>query len=148
VKILVTGSRDFNDYGAVARALTVAIDELKYRFPDDKRIIVMHGAARGADALAKEFVNKTERTFRSHGYTIQEVGYPARWNKHGKQAGPIRNALMVGKMPDLVLAFFLRGATNYGTTDCHTKAKIAGLETKVIWGDLLPESKPIVRIGL
>lgn len=67
---------------------------------------------------------------------IDREQYPADWEKHGKAAGPIRNALMLeeGK-PDLVLAFkdgfdwqFKRG----GTEHMVRIAKAAGVRTIVI----------------
>jgi hypothetical protein len=60
-------------------------------------LIVIHGAASGADSLAGEWA-------KSRQLIIEE--YPADWNKHGKSAGYIRNALMLEKgAPDLVVAF-------------------------------------------
>jgi hypothetical protein len=63
----------------------------------DKDLIVIHGAAQGADTFAGEWA-------KSRSLIIEE--YPADWSKHGKSAGFIRNAemLKLGN-PDLVIAF-------------------------------------------
>jgi hypothetical protein len=58
---------------------------------------VIHGAAPGADTLAKEWAA-------ARGIAV--TGWPADWPKHGKAAGPIRNRAMLyeGK-PDICAAF-------------------------------------------
>jgi hypothetical protein len=50
---------------------------------------------------------------------------PAKWNAHGRAAGPIRNGLMLKKWkPDGVVAF--QGGT--GTADMMAQAEAAGLK--------------------
>lgn len=77
---------------------------------------IIHGGANGADSLAHQY---------AHISGIPVTVYPADWKKHGRGAGPIRNAQMLteGK-PDLVVAF--PGGT--GTKDMVTRAKRAGVE--------------------
>lgn len=75
LKILVCGGRDYND----KEFLFYALDRIN---PD----IVVHGGAKGADSLAGEWCktrNKEERV------------YHAKWNLHGKAAGPLRNREML-----------------------------------------------------
>jgi hypothetical protein len=59
--------------------------------------VLIHGAAKGADSLA-------DRWARLNGVPVTQ--YPAKWNEHGRAAGPRRNEQMLkeGK-PDLVIAF-------------------------------------------
>lgn len=109
MRVLVCGGRAFANYEWLEKEL----DRLHrhHRFT-----VLIHGAARGADALAERwaFYNRVD---------IEK--YPAMWAKHGnKKAGPIRNTQMLqeGK-PELVVAF--RGGA--GTKDMVRKARAAGV---------------------
>lgn len=49
--------------------------------------VVLHGDCRGsADMAAKEWAKRNG---------VEEQAWPAEWEKHGKAAGPIRNAKMI-----------------------------------------------------
>ena len=90
VKVLVCGGRDFKDEKFAFQKL----DELhaKHDFT-----CLVHGDARGADMLAKRWAQQEG---------VKQLPYPAEWDKHGKRAGPIRNAEMLKlEQPDLVVAF-------------------------------------------
>lgn len=115
-RILVCGSRYWmgrDSYDAIVR-------ELK-RFPNAE--LVIHGGCGGADTQA--------------GRAATELGipvavYPANWKKHGKAAGPIRNALMLAEgRPDIVLAFHEDIGLGRGTADMVAKAKAADVEVRV-----------------
>lgn len=90
MKILVCGGRYYSNAELMARVL-IALRPTK----------IIHGAARGADALAAQCA---EISF------VDAEAFPADWypNKDGKvdrSAGPRRNAQMLKEKPDLVLAF-------------------------------------------
>lgn len=109
VKLLVTGGRDFRDQGAVNRAL----DDLHAVRPVWR---LVHGGARGADALGQRWASARD---------VTTVVYPARWSEHGRAAGPIRNQLMLDQQcPGLVIAF----PGGRGTADMVERAKKAGVE--------------------
>lgn len=116
-KILVTGSRDFDNGQMVLDAI---MDE---QTPGE-RIILIHGAAKGADELAG-----------IAGTYLPEIlvaSVPADWKNDGKfAAGPIRNAAMLDLEPDIVLAFYKTGAANRGTQNCVDQATARGIEVKV-----------------
>ena len=77
--------------------------------------LVIHGAARGADALAGEWAS-------FHG--IQTVTVPANWKGDGLAAGPKRNQLMLDLLePDQVVAF----PGGVGTADMVRRAEEAGV---------------------
>jgi len=119
-RLLVTGSRNFGNRGS--SDITLMRDSLKdarrtLANADFDRIILVHGAARGADQLAAS-VGK------SMGFVLE--AHPAQWNVHGKAAGPIRNKEMVDLGADLMLAF-PRGSSR-GTRGCMTLADKAGIE--------------------
>ena len=113
MKVLVCGSRSWDDYGAVESAL----GELVTR---RGRFTVMHGAARGADRLAG-------RAARALGLDVVE--YPAQWDRLGRRAGYVRNEQMLAERPDLVLAFHKDGSR--GTAHMIKLARDAGIEVEV-----------------
>ena len=89
------------------------------------RMVVIHGAARGADKLAEEAA-------RAFGMTVE--AHPADWETHGKAAGFRRNAEMVSLGADLALAFYKQGAGNKGTDHCARLAEAAGIPVRRITG--------------
>lgn len=107
MRVLVCGGRDFTDYEALAIALGMA-NLIRGPFS-----AVIHGNAKGADALAGQWA-------RAKG--IKEMKFTAQWALHGAAAGPIRNARMLkeGK-PQRVIAF----PGGIGTADMIAKAKAA-----------------------
>lgn len=112
MKVLVCGSRHFNDYELLKKTL----DEL----PTITEII--EGEARGADSLGKEYGIRRGITVRA---------FPAFWDKHGKAAGAIRNNQMLSEgKPDMVLAFLARDSR--GTKHMIEIAQKAGVETKIV----------------
>ena len=125
MRILITGSRDMNDYSKVAFAISAAIDELHRNNPDDKEIIIVHGAARGADTLAGDYVSQARSFLSNEGVSIREEKHPAKWREHGKAAGPKRNAKMVALGADVCLAF--PSSTSVGTLQCARMAEACGI---------------------
>ena len=103
-RILVTGSRTWDDYDLVRTALASACYQ---NFP----VTIVHGACpSGADAIASWWVQQMGRNL-----AITEERHPADWKKLGKRAGPVRNAEMVKLGADVCLAFIRdrsRGATH------------------------------------
>lgn len=111
MKVLVCGSRHFNDYARVEGILSgYAITE------------IISGMARGADALGERYALERGIHCRT---------FPADWTKHGRAAGPIRNGQMLreGK-PDLVVAFLAPGSR--GTANMIAQTKKAGVKTVVV----------------
>lgn len=111
MRVLVCGSRHFTD----CFILKEQLEKL-----DIKTII--HGDAKGADRMAGAYA----RT-----WGIEEVKFPADWNKHGKAAGPIRNTQMLkeGK-PDKVIAFLAKDSK--GTKNMIEQATKANIPVEVI----------------
>ena len=77
--VLVCGGRDFVDKSLVFNTL----DKVLAKYPEG--LMIVHGAANGADALAEAWCKDRE---------VMYVGVPARWKKWGKRAGPARNRQM------------------------------------------------------
>lgn len=115
-RILVTGSRDWDDYDLVHAGLATALF-------DHVPAIIVHGACpTGADAMASRFA----RLHRVIG--ISEELHPAQWRWHGRAAGPRRNQHMVQLGADICLAFIKDGSR--GATGCAAMAEAAGIPVR------------------
>lgn len=109
-RVLICGGRNFNDpltFGSWMGGIMNRVGKIA---------VIIEGGASGADTMAREFG-------KWKGIPVET--FPADWGKHGKAAGPIRNAQMLrdGK-PDLVVAF--EGGN--GTADMIRQARAAGVE--------------------
>ena len=116
MRILVTGSREWDSYSTVMLALFDAAW-------DAADVTVIHGGATGADSQAA-LVASIE------GWRVEE--HPAEWAKWGQNAGPKRNQEMVDAGADICLAFLKKGAANRGTRDCIGRAEAAGIPIRRI----------------
>jgi hypothetical protein len=113
-RILVTGSRDWDDTDTICTALDEALDHA----PD--RLLVVHGGCpTGADRIAGLWAIAAR---------VPAITYRANWKKHGRAAGPIRNREMVEAGADVVLAFIRNGSR--GATGCAALAEQAGIPTR------------------
>lgn len=88
MRVLVTGGRDYTDY----LALKTAMDMLP-----NKPAVVIHGNARGADALADRWALESG---------VFVLRMPALWDAQGKSAGMRRNAATISlTFPEYCVAF-------------------------------------------
>jgi predicted Rossmann-fold nucleotide-binding protein len=107
--VLVCGGRAFKDYMIVARTLNSLNDQHAFTK-------LIHGGAPGADTMAARWAE-------IHG-VYRQVFY-ARWDLHGRAAGPIRNKRMLDEgNPNLVVAF----PGGSGTADMIKQTRAAGVE--------------------
>lgn len=125
LRVLVCGGRDFGD--------GLMLDDALSRVRHHRGVShLIHGGARGADALADVWA-------RYHG--VPRSVFFAQWHTHGKAAGPIRNQRMLdeGKL-DLVVAF----PGGRGTEDMVRRATEAGVR---VWRPLdahfVPPDPPV-----
>ena len=112
MKIIIAGSRNFNDYNL----LKSSCDNLLTQFTN---IEIVSGTARGADKLG-------ERYAREKGYSIKQ--FPANWNL-GKSAGYIRNAEMA-QYADMLIAFW--DGTSKGTKHMIDLANKRSLRVEIV----------------
>lgn len=109
-RVIIAGGRDFDDRRALERIME--------RLPRPTR--VLSGGASGADRLGEWWARR---------YRVPFNVYPARWDEHGKIAGPIRNGEMA-ESADVLVAFW--NGKSRGTKNMIDTALRKGLEVHVI----------------
>lgn len=120
MRVLVCGSRYFRDWYLMRDTL------LEY-FTGAGDVLI-HGMAKGADQLSEAVLS---HQFNELNNMIGVERYHANWDKHGRAAGPIRNAQMLKEgRPDLVIAFLAPNSS--GTANMIAQAEKAGVPVKVI----------------
>lgn len=95
VKIVIAGSRTFDNYLMLRQKMSWVEDQLTAREPFVE-IEVFDGGAMGADHYGRKWAEKC-------GYKVHE--YPADWKQFGKSAGYIRNEEMANDC-DMVVVFW------------------------------------------
>ena len=90
-RILICGGREYADNSKFNQVM----DHLLQYF--DPHFCVIHGGARGADAMSEKWAEILGRP---------TLSISANWNFYGKRAGSLRNQWMLDyATPDLVIAF-------------------------------------------
>jgi hypothetical protein len=132
MRILITGSRDWNDADTIKNALRDAVWDEK----EMSDVLVVHGGARGADMLAG-------RVAEQHGMMTE--AHPANWDSCGPdcnrshyryrdgkpycpRSGYVRNAEMVALGADICLAFIKNHSK--GAEMCVKLADAAGIPVR------------------
>jgi hypothetical protein len=72
MKVLVAGSRTWNNYDELIRNLTVVIEDLVKKNPEDTNITFVHSGLPGAENMVTEYVGKVESYMRQKGYSIKD----------------------------------------------------------------------------
>lgn len=89
VKVIIAGSRGFDDYNK----LKYEVDKI---IGNKKDVTILSGRARGADRLGERYAKERG---------IPVIYFPANWDKYGRSAGIIRNTEMA-KHADVLIAFW------------------------------------------
>lgn len=126
-RILVTGSRNWYDYEPVETVLRFAYQH--FGSPDT---VLVHGAAHGADSIARHVWERQGLPTEAHPVTDED------WRAHGKRAGMLRNRLMVSLGADLCLGFVRDNSR--GTTGCLKMALNAGIPTYAFHHEAFPDT--------
>jgi hypothetical protein len=129
-RIIVTGSRDWDNHDAIVSALikAMSIDNGAHRF------VIVQGGANGADDIAKRWAQDRQ---------IPCETFAADWGKHGNAAGPLRNQAMLDAGADLVLAFPIGGpATSPGTWDTIHRAAAMGIPVRIYARSIIEGTVP------
>lgn len=113
MRLIVAGSRDFNNYAV----MSMWLHKIEQKHPN---LIIISGTARGADKLGERWANDND---------VPVERYPADWENYGKSAGYIRNSEMAD-VADAVIVFW-DGNSN-GTRNMIKIAQQKGLPIKVV----------------
>lgn len=112
MRIIIAGSRDYDNYEEAAKLIDEFIKDI-----DTSNPVIISGGAKGADKIGEEYAARND---------LDCVVYRANWGKYGKQAGVIRNGEMA-KNADCLLAFWngeSRGTYNMINTAKKRKLKV------------------------
>lgn len=116
-RLIIAGSRNFNDYDYLQRCCIQEIDKLRNVYD----VVVVSGHAQGADILGERFANE-------QGLKLEI--YPADWKAHYRSAGFRRNEQM-GDISDGLIAFW--DGRSHGTRHMIEYAKSKGLDVTVYY---------------
>ena len=113
--LLIAGGRDFDDYEYLKQSLNDIVYD---------NIIIISGAAKGADSLGEKWAAE-------NGHSV--LRFNADWDKHGRSAGPIRNAEMVKfiEQQTAKMAVFFWNGKSSGTKHCIECCKKADIEHRI-----------------
>lgn len=119
-RVIVAGSRDFNDYELLKSKMLYYLKGF-----DLSEVEIVSGTAKGADQLGEKFA-------REFGCKLKQ--FPADWNTYGKKAGYLRNVDMA-KYADACVCFW--DGKSRGTKHMIDIAKKEGLKLRVVRYDLI-----------
>ena len=113
MKVIIAGSRTFNDYPKLKKKLDSILK-------NQKDITIISGTASGADRLGERYANENH-------YNLEQ--YPAMWDIFGKKAGYMRNEEMA-KVADACIVFW--DGKSRGTKHMIDIAKKYKLKLRII----------------
>lgn len=122
MKVIVCGSRHWRDLFPIRDRLA--------RLPKDAVIIQGGQMSRDKDTgecWGADFLAKTAAALLG----LRSVEEKADWDKYKLQAGPIRNAKMLGLEPDLVIAFHEDPHLGKGTRHMVSISRAAGVPVEI-----------------
>lgn len=115
MKVIIAGTRDFNDYEFLCKVCDHLLKKKEKEF-----IEIVSGTAKGADALGERYAKE-----RGLGLKL----FPAEWDTYGKAAGYKRNAQMA-LYADVLIAFW--DGKSRGTNHMINLAKERSLDVRII----------------
>jgi hypothetical protein len=116
-RVIVTGSRCFNDFGFLKQELDKLFNENEEFV--GKEIKIISGVALGTDALAIDYADK---------HKLTKILFPANWKRFSRVAGFLRNEDMLSVATHLIV--FWDGKSS-GTYHMIEIAKAKGIP---VWG--------------
>lgn len=113
MKVIIAGSRNFNDYAITKKYCD-------HYLQNSKNIEIVSGGAKGADKCGEMYAFEKGLKLKL---------FPADWEKHGKSAGPIRNQEMA-EYADALIAFW--DGESRGTKHMISTAEKLGLIVRIV----------------
>ena len=89
MKVIIAGSRDFNDYTSLKNKMDIILK-------NQKDVTIVSGTARGADKLGERYAGENH-------HKVEK--YVPMWDIYGKKAGYMRNEEMA-KVADALVVFW------------------------------------------
>jgi hypothetical protein len=121
-RVIVCGSREWTDRALIHDTLAALTEHAG-------RVVIVHGAARGADRIAGEEA-------RALGLDVEE--HPADWRRDGRRAGLFRNARMLSLGCSRVIAFwdgYSRGTEHMMRIAREAEARVTVIRERAKAGD-------------
>jgi len=119
-RVIVAGSRTFNDYEYAKKKLDVLLKR-------KKNVVIICGTANGADKLGERYAKEKG---------LEIMYFPPDWEKFGKSAGYIRNKHMA-EQADALIAFW--DGESKGTRHMINIANKEDLPTRVCYVEIEDE---------
>ncbi len=117
LRLGIVGYRNFHNYDLLEREVVEFIGG----HPNIQLLTgIVSGGCQGADTLAEMFADK---------HHIPMTIHSAEWTTYGKNAGPMRNSLIV-RDSDMIIAFVSKSSV--GTFDTIRKANAANKPVKIV----------------
>ena len=111
-KVIIAGTRTFKDYSLLCETADRLLVE---KAKAGHSIIIVSGGCVGADLMGEQYAKE-------RGYGVER--YPAEWEKYGKKAGIMRNAVMADNA-DALIAYW--DGISRGTKNMIDEARKKGL---------------------
>jgi hypothetical protein len=136
VRVIFTGSRDWEGFHPEGQATSIFVALLQMAFALNRSLTVVLGdCPTGLDAHMYRIALRWQE---HHPEQLEIERHEAKWDLYGKPAGPIRNGEMVKNGGDMCIGFARPGSR--GTVDCMKQARKAGIPTfEVPWNPQWPE---------
>lgn len=115
-RVVIFGSRDFNDYELLKEKCDVYLKNKKHTH----NVIIVSGHAKGADTLGEQYAKE-------RGYKVEV--YPAKWKELGVKAGFIRNEQMAD-ISNAAIGFW--DGESHGTKHMIDYCTKKGLNVKIV----------------
>ena len=115
-RVVIFGSRDFNDYELLKEKCDVYLKNKKYTH----NVIIVSGHAKGADTLGEQYAKENN-------YKVEV--YPAKWKEFGVKAGFIRNEQMAD-ISNAAIGFW--DGESHGTKHMIDYCTKKGLNIKIV----------------
>lgn len=115
--IIIAGSRGFNDSARLHSECDKVLEKV---ISENRPVVVISGAAKGADKLGEQYAKE-------RGFELRI--FPADWDSHGKLAGRIRNEEMAQEADGAIV--FWDGSSP-GSAHMIRVMKLLGKKLRVI----------------